>query len=165
MSSLHFDFGWMPEVCNPYIETIKSIQGNKITFEGYFKLEDQVMPIERICGISKDRKRCLFHIQILEKRTVSNISKPSTHIMDKDFDHPVCLFPSFLIEMTIKIVCHIQSDQEFKEIRKSILQQDDEIMEKNHVLRREREKREYEEWVEQNRKNRENRGYQDTGLK
>ena len=136
---------WPHEVKNPYIHDLKKHENNIILFDGYFRLEDETMPVRRIVFMHKEP----FLIEITEKKTIQDTSQYGEY--DEELGGRICLTPTDLIVLHYKLIQHIKTNEELELLQKEIILEEDRVCERNELLRDAREKKEYEEMMKQYR--------------
>jgi hypothetical protein len=125
----------------PYTEYIIEMTPDKIVFSGYFLLEDDAMPVERIF----DDGRYFYHVEILEKKTLkkelNDVTPPAQ--TEEEEDANICFFPSFTIELRYRLIQKFSHDtEEYYAIQRRICRLEPEVQERNQLRIAERQDRE-----------------------
>lgn len=135
------DIHWFPwEVTNPHIRELKSLEKNKIIFDGYFRLEEGVFPVHRIMCIHDK----YFLVKLLSKKVLEDTSKYGEY--DEEVGGRICFTPTELLELEIKLLKEIDSSEEYSKMEATIIEKEEGIRKLNLELREKREKEEYKEW-------------------
>jgi hypothetical protein len=115
-------------------------------FNGYFYLEDETMPVERILMY----KNIAYHLEIIEKRTYEDTSSSGENNVDPDSDpaENITFFPTNIIEMKYRIIKRLETSQELNAARIRIEEMTPEVERRNEPFKRAREKREEEAMIE-----------------
>lgn len=130
-------------VTNPFIRTLKSFTADTISFDGYFYLEDDTMPVERI--LIKDNT--WHHIEIYEKKTVEDTS--IQHTTDSsDENESICFFPTAIIHLKYRIITSLTTNEESKKAIERIGGLEEEVQMRDEPLRTKRLVREQAELIE-----------------
>ena len=127
---------------NPYIRTLKSFTADTISFDGYFYLEDDTMPVERIL-IKEDT---LQHIEIYEKKTVEDTSIPTTSSNDEGDD--ICFFPTAIIHLKYRVIQLLNTTEESERAKERIGKLEDAVQIRDQMLRTKRLEREQADLIE-----------------
>jgi hypothetical protein len=139
MESISFDWEHPAHIIKPYIMEMKSFTPDAILFNGYFYIEDTVMPIERLLYTEQG----LYHVEIYEKKTLDDTSEYS---YDEEIGGNVCFFPTAMIELKYRILNEVT-----KENRESICDRiaslETEVYKKHRQHLEERSSKEHEEFV------------------
>jgi hypothetical protein len=128
------------QVKNPHIKELILFDKHKIVFDGYFRLEEGVFPVHRVVYINGK----WFLVKLLSKKVVEDTSKYGEY--DEELGGRICLTPTELIELEIKVLGHITSDEEYKKLEAKIIEKEDSILKLNQELKEKREQEEYKEW-------------------
>jgi hypothetical protein len=141
----HFDYHH--EGRSPYISTLNEYTSDTLKFEGYFYLEAETMPVERILFRGDD----MFHIEILQKlehhNETSNFDKAD--FFNGDPEDNIIFFPTAVIELKYRVIKVLQSLEEITQTRDRIQALDVDVEARNDVFTRQREEHEREEMIEQ----------------
>lgn len=138
---------------NPYTSDIKYFTSDTIHFDGYFYLEDGVMPVERL--FLKDSE--MYYIEILEKKTVEDTSvytpttsaETNTDSCDDDDDFGnICFFPTAIIQLKYRLIKKLDETDDFKQICERIVSLEPAVEIKNRTLKAEREEKERQDLIE-----------------
>jgi hypothetical protein len=131
----------------PFMRKIISFTQDTISFDGYFYLEDDVMPVERILSTEKG----VYHVEIYEKKTLESTDKSKCVNDDNndDFESNITFFPTNIIELKYKIISILRSREEFDSIHQRIFCLEENVYKKNLELHEKRMKKEHEEFVEE----------------
>ena len=123
----------------PYINKLISLTASKLVFDGYFRIEDEMLPIDRVLYLIGRKRE--YHIRITEcKRGVDT----STYAYDEGVGEHICLTPSEIVELTFRVIA---TDLPGKALNELILaidvrEESEEFSEKNWSFRRVRKERE-----------------------
>jgi hypothetical protein len=128
------------QVTNPHIKELILFDKHTIVFDGYFRLEEGVFPVHRIVYINGK----WFLVKLLSKKVVEDTSKYGEY--DEELGGRICLTPTELLELEIKLLGHITSVEELKKLEAKIIEKEDSIRKLNQELKEKREKDEYNEW-------------------
>lgn len=152
------DYCFLPFLAkSPYIRELLKHTENTIVFYGYFYIEDEILPLERIMIY----KEIPYHIEFTKKimkeedkeeeevHSDDTIKEEAEEIADSDdsIAGRITFFPMNLIELHYKIIKVLTHD-EVENVKKQIDEKEPEVEEKNNIYRKLREKREYTEMQE-----------------
>jgi hypothetical protein len=126
-------------ITNPFIRTLKSFTADTISFDGYFYLEDETMPVQRI--LIKDD--VWQHIEIYEKKTVEDTSTTS-NIEGDD----ICFFPTAIIQLKYRVISTLHTSEESERAKERIGRLEDAVQMRDQPLRTKRLEREQAELIE-----------------
>ena len=140
--SIDFLHLWDYRVTNPHIRSLKSFTSDTISFDGYFYLEDDTMPVERIL-INDDTWQ---HIEIYEKKTVEDTSTPTTSSNDEGDD--ICFFPTAIIHLKYRVIQLLNTTEESERAKERIGRLEDAVQMRDQPLRTKRLEREQAELIE-----------------
>ena len=129
---------------NPYIRTLKSFTADTISFDGYFYLEDDTMPVERIL-IKEDTWQ---HIEIYEKKTVEDTSTSTTTTSSNDEGDDICFFPTAIIHLKYRVIQPLNTTEESERAKERIGKLEDAVQIRDQPLRTKRLEREQAELIE-----------------
>ncbi len=156
------DFIWLPhDTRSPYIsELIRHERvGNEgiMEFNGYFYIEDDSCPVERIlCYDNGKAFEDSYHIEIYEKKTIRDTSYDGQEgeggDEDDEFGGRICFFPTAIIHLKYRVLEKIRGAEEMKCIHENILEQEEEFVKREIKFRAERARREMKEAEEIGRK-------------
>ena len=126
----------------PFIRTLKSFTSDTISFDGYFYLEDDTMPVERIL-IKDDTWQ---HIEIYEKKTVEDtpVHIPSS----SDESENICFFPTATIHLKYRVITSLDTSETSKRAKERIGELEDAVQKRDQSLRIKRLEREQAERIE-----------------
>ena len=142
--SIDFLHLWDYRVANPHIRTLKSFTSDTISFDGYFYLEDDTMPVERIL-IKEDTWQ---HIEIYEKKTVEDTSTPTTTTSSNDEGDDICFFPTAIIHLKYRVIKLLNTTEESERAKERIGKLEDAVQIRDQPLRTKRLEREQAELIE-----------------
>ena len=123
-----------------HIRRLITLTPTKLVFDGYFHIEPELLPIERvICLIGRKRE---YHIRIKE---IKRGEDTSSYWYDEDVGENICLMPTEIIELTIEIVNKRLTGPAFSAVTDAITAREEsaEFKERNEAARRARADREY----------------------
>ena len=104
-------FQWFPHsLRNPYILNLHSSNDTSIVFNGYFYMESDALPVERVILTQDDE---WHHIQIVGKECGDSTS---SYEYDEEEDYTMCLFPTEVITLTYRILQRNLSDEDIRSI-------------------------------------------------
>ncbi len=159
-------FMWLPHsLRNPYIQELIKHERNSdegiMEFNGYFYIEDESCPVERIIAYDEkeeDGSSNSYHIEIYEKKTIrdtsydgydkDNKSERQEGDDEDEFGGRICFFPTAIIHLKYRVLEKIKGMDEMMCIHENILEQEDEFRERDMKHRSERTKREMEKAAE-----------------
>ena len=142
----HFDYNLTGR--SPFIRTLLNYTSDTLKFEGYFYLEEETMPVERLLIHHNE----VFHIEILQKLMdddTSNSESDSEEFYNGDPEDNIVFFPTGVIELKYRVIKRLESMEEINQARDRIQTLDAEVEARNAVFKRQREDREQEEMIEQ----------------
>jgi len=130
----------------PFALKLISFTPDTMRFNGYFYLEDETMPVERILMY----KNIAYHLEIIEKRTYEDTSSSGENNVDPDSDpaENITFFPTNIIEMKYRIIKRLETSQELNDARIRIEDLTPEVERRNEPFKRARERREDEAMIE-----------------
>jgi flagellar motility protein MotE (MotC chaperone) len=151
------DYCFLPFLAkSPYIRELLKHTEDTIVFYGYFYIEDEILPLERIM-IYKDIP---YHIEFTKKiikeedkeeevHSDDTIKEEAEEIADSDdsIAGRITFFPMNFIELHYKIIKVLTHD-EIENVKKQIDEKETELEERNNRFRKLREEREYAEMQE-----------------
>jgi hypothetical protein len=123
-----------------HIRRLITLTPTKFVFDGYFRIEPELLPIERvICLIGRKRE---YHIRIKEMKRGADTS---SYWYDEDVGENICLMPTEIIELTIEIVNKRLTGPAFSAVTDAITAREEsaEFKERNEAARRARADMEY----------------------
>jgi len=123
----------------PYIDELLSHEPGRMVFNGYFYIDDEAMPVERVFHSNKG----YFHVEIYEKNTLQDTSEVDEY--DEEVGGGICFFPTAIIELKYRVIEEI-SDKESYRIWDRIIQLETVIKERETQIQEEQHKRCMEEW-------------------
>ena len=132
---------WDYRIQNPFIRILKSFTADTISFDGYFYLEDDTMPVERIL-IKDDAWQ---HIEIYEKKTVEDTSISTTSSNNKGDD--ICFFPTAIIQLKYRVIKLLNTSEESERAKERIGRLEDAVQMRDQPLRIKRLEREQAELI------------------
>ena len=151
------DYCFLPFLArSPYIRELLKHTENTIVFYGYFYIENEILPLERIMIY----KGIPYHIEFTKKimkdedkeeevYSDDTIKEEAEEIADSDdsIAGRITFFPMNLIELHYKIIKVLTND-EVENVKKQIDEKEPEVEERNNRYTKLREKREYTEMQE-----------------
>ena len=141
------EFVWYPHTAtNPYIRELHSFTDTTLIFNGYFYLEPETLPVERIFFTNTDptsRSTHSYHIEILEKHSGEDTSVCGPY--DEEVGGHICFFPTEIITLHYRIIQKDLSHDEIREICQRLEDGEEEETARNDVYKRARQQREYED--------------------
>jgi len=140
---IYFLHLWDYRITNPFIRTIKSFTSDTISFDGYFYLEDDTMPVERI--LIKDNT--WQHIEIYEKKTVCDTSTQHTARSNDESDD-ICFFPTAIIQLKYRVIKLLDTSEESERAKERIGVLEDAVQTRDQPLRIKRLEHEQKEMIE-----------------
>ena len=144
-SDIHFDYHLSGR--SPFIRTLHEFTPDTIKFEGYFYLEDETMPVERILV----NKNVVSHVEILQKITYDDTSNSTTdneELYNGDPEDNVVFFPTAMIELKYRVIKVLETMEEITQVRDRIQVLDVDVEARNEPFKRAREDRENEAMIE-----------------
>jgi hypothetical protein len=148
MDSDHTHFDYNLSGRSPFIRTLLNHTSDTLKFEGYFYLEEETMPVERLLIHHNE----VFHIEILQKLMdddTSNSESDEEEFYNGDPEDNIVFFPTGIIELKYRVIKRLESMEEINQARDRIQTLDAEVEARNAVFKRQREDREQEEMIEQ----------------
>ena len=116
----------------PYMRKVITNEPGHIVFDGYFYIEDDTVPVERILRT----KEADYHIEIYEKKTLDDTTTSS---YDEELGGYISFFSTAIIDLRYRIVCTIQSREQYTEILDRIDSLEKEVDDRDKVNRNARE--------------------------
>ena len=132
----------------PYIDELISHEPGRMVFDGYFYIDDAVMPVERVFHSNKGS----FHVEIYEKKTLEDTSEFGPY--DEEEGGSICFFPTAVIELKYRVILEI-SDKEPYELWERIIQLEKGVKERENKIQEEKRLRDIEQWEKESRERRE----------
>ena len=123
----------------PYIQELIAHEPGRIVFDGYFYIDDAVMPVERVFNSNKGS----FHVEIYEKKTLEDTSEFGPY--DEEEGGSICFFPTAIIELKYRVLAEIP-DSESDELVERITRLEKEVRKREEQIHQENRKREIEQW-------------------
>ena len=140
----------------PYINKLISLTASKLVFDGYFRIEEEMLPVDRVLVLTGRKRE--FHIRITAVRRGANTStyaydrrvedpalSRATHGSgDEDVGEHICLMPSEIVELTFRVIA---ADLPGKALNELILaidahEETEEFSQRNWEFQRARKERE-----------------------
>ena len=154
------DYCFLPFLAkSPYIRELLKHTEDTIVFYGYFYIENEILPLERIMIY----KGIPYHIEFTKKimkdedkeeevYSDDTIKEEAEEIADSDDSDDslagrITFFPMNLIELHYKIIKVLTHD-EVENVKKQIDEKEPEVEERNNIYRKLRQEREYKEMQE-----------------
>ena len=144
-SDIHFDNHLIGR--RPFILTLHEYTPDTLKFEGYFYLEDETMPVERILI----HKNVISHIEILKKLTYDDTSHSTSdkdELYNGDPEDNIIFFPTAIIELKYRVIKVLESLEEITQARDRIQKLDVAVEARNEPFKQAREQREHEAMIE-----------------
>lgn len=123
----------------PFIDELISHEPGCIVFNGYFYIDDAVMPVERVFHSNKGE----FHVEIYEKKTLEDTSEFGPY--DEEEGGHICFFPTAVIELRYRVISEIK-DRDYHEAWKRIIQLENTVKEREERIHEEERQRYMEQW-------------------
>jgi hypothetical protein len=123
-----------------HIKRLITLTPTKFVFDGYFRIEPELLPIERvICLMGRKRE---YHIRI---KGLTRGANTSSYWYDEDVGENICLTPTEIIELDIEILATQLPGPAFSDVVDAITahEKSEEFKKRNEEARRERADREY----------------------
>jgi hypothetical protein len=106
---------WPHSLKGPYINRLIALTGSKLVFDGYFRIEDEMLPVDRIlCLYGRQRE---WHIRITGCKRGKDTSH---HWYDEDVGERICLSPTEIIELTFEVVAKSLPGRSFNDLMEAI---------------------------------------------
>lgn len=128
----------------PYIDELISHEPGRMVFNGYFYIDDAVMPVERVFHSNNGE----FHVEIYEKKTLKDTSEFGPY--DEEEGGHICFFPTGIIELRYHVIAEIKG-REYHEAWERIIQLEKGVKEREDRIQEEERKRYREEWEKESR--------------
>lgn len=122
----------------PYIQELLSHEAGSMVFNGYFYIDDDAMPVERIFHSKKGS----FHVEIYKKTTMEDTSELGPY--DEEVGGSICLFPTAIIELKYRVISEI-ADEPY-ELVERIIELEKDVRKREETIYEEKRAREIEEW-------------------
>ena len=97
----------------PYMREVITNEPGHIVFDGYFYIEDDTVPVERILR-TRDAE---YHVEIYEKKTLDDTSTSS---YDEELGGYISFFPTAIIDLRYRILHTITSSEQYADILERI---------------------------------------------
>jgi hypothetical protein len=123
----------------PYIGDLISHEPGSMVFNGYFYIDDNVMPVERVFHSNKGS----FHVEIYEKKTMEDTSEFGSY--DEEEGGSICFFPTAIIELKYRVIAEISNNEPY-ELAERIIQLEKEVRKREETIYEEKRTREIEQW-------------------
>ena len=123
-----------------HIKRLITLTPTKLVFDGYFRIEPELLPVERvICLIGRKRE---YHIRI---KGLARGTNTSSYWYDQDVGEHICLTPTEIIELDIEIIATQLPGPAFSAVIDAITEREEvaEFKKRNEAARQAREDREY----------------------
>ncbi len=123
-----------------HIKRLIALTPTKLVFDGYFRIEPELLPIERvICLMGRKRE---YHIRIKELKRGADTS---SYWYDEDVGEHICLTPTEIIELTIEIIATQLPGPALRDVEEAITEREEaaEFKKRNEDARQARADREY----------------------
>ena len=146
------DYSWHPfPAILPYADKMMSVTDDTIVFRGYFHVEPEAFPVERILiamsdyfppdssGYRVPNRFDVYHIEILSKSVVEDTTKPKYY--DEEFGGHACLFPCDMITLTYRVLETNPDTETYARISENILRQEADLIVRNLKYTNERQLR------------------------
>jgi hypothetical protein len=124
----------------PYVEELLSHDSGSMVFNGYFYIEDDVMPVERIFHSNKGS----FHVEIYKKTTMEDTSELGPY--DEEVGGSICLFPTAIIELKYRVIAELPNNETY-ELVERIIELEKDVRKREETIYEAKRAREIEEWI------------------
>jgi len=144
-SDIHFDNHHCGR--SPFIRSLHNYTPDTIKFEGYFYLEEETMPVERILI----HKNVISHIEILQKLTYDDTSDSTSdqeEFYKGDPEDNIVFFQTAVIELKYRVIKVLESMEEITQARDRIQTLDAAVEARNEPFKQAREQREHMAMIE-----------------
>ena len=133
---------WPHSLKGPYINRLIALTESKIVFDGYFRIEDEMLPVDRILWLIERKRE--WHIRITSCKRGKNTSH---YWYDEDVGERICLTPTEIIELTFEVVATRLSGPAFNALVEAIEAREEskEFEDRNWEARKAREDAEFKE--------------------
>ena len=113
-------------------------------FDGYFRIENEMLPVDRILILWKRKRE--YHIRITDCKRGKNTSH---YWYDEDVGERICLTPTEIIELTFEVVATKLPGPAFNTLLEAIEAREEskEFEDKNWDARKTREDAEFKEAI------------------
>lgn len=128
----------------PYIGELISHEPGRMVFNGYFYIDDNVMPVERVFYSNKGS----FHVEIYEKKTMEDTSEFGPY--DEEEGGSICFFPTAIIELKYRVIAEIANEP--YELEERIIQLEKDVRKREATIYEEKRAREIEKWEREQKK-------------
>lgn len=123
----------------PYVQELLSHDAGSMLFNGYFYIDDNVMPVERIFHSNKGS----FHVEIYKKNTIEDTSEFGPY--DEEEGGSICFFPTAIIELKYRVIAELSNNDPY-ELEERIIQLEKDVRKREETIYEEKRARKIEEW-------------------
>ena len=123
----------------PYMREVITNEPGHIVFDGYFYIEDDTVPVERILR-TRDAD---YHVEIYEKKTLDDTTTSS---YDEEIGGYISFFPTAIIDLRYRILHTITSSEQHFDILERIDELEKGVEERNTINRKAREELEFSKY-------------------
>lgn len=106
---------WPRSLKGPYIHHLIALTGSKLMFDGYFRIENEMLPVDRILYLIGRKRE--WHIRITGCKRGEGTSTPW---YDEEVGEHICLTPSEIIELTFDVVATALPGEAWKALEEAI---------------------------------------------
>lgn len=137
----------------PFIDELISHEPGRMVFNGYFYIDDEAMPIERVFHSNKGE----FHVEIYEKNTLKDTSEYGPY--DEEEGGHICFFPTNIIELRYRVIAETTGKRHHA-LWDRIIMLEKEVKEREERICEEKRQHQREEWERESRERKEREGNQ-----
>jgi hypothetical protein len=123
----------------PYVQELISHEPGSMVFNGYFYIDDDVMPVERIFHSNKGS----FHVEIYKKNTMEDTSEFGPY--DEEEGGSICFFPTAIIELKYRVIAELPNNDPY-ELEERIIQLEKDVRKREETIYEEKRARKIEQW-------------------
>ena len=127
---------WPHSLKGPYINRLIALTDSKLVFDGYFRIEPEMLPVDRILWLIEHKRE--YHIRITDCKRGKDTS---TTWYDEDVGGHICLTPTEIIELTFKVIAKELPGPAFNALAEAIEAREEskEFQDRNWEARKARE--------------------------
>lgn len=124
----------------PYMRKVITNEPGHLVFDGYFYIEDETVPVERILRTIRGD----HHVEIYEKKTMEDTTVSS---YDEEFGGYVSFFSTAIIDLHYRILGTLDTKEKYYAALDRIAELEKGVEERDQINQKNREERDYRDYL------------------